>query len=108
MLGVMCMPCCKDGVTTVSSVAAWRASPHRAARWLLDSPAACLCSAPIPAACVLSTHSRRLCPVPAGANGSLLNNPYFLTGMTVLLVAVFSLPAPVAEFRYSLCMIACE
>lgn len=43
----------------------------------------------------------------AGANGNLLNNPYYLSGMIVLLTAFFSLPAPVAEFRYTLCMIAC-
>ncbi|PRW60354.1 riboflavin kinase isoform B [Chlorella sorokiniana] len=42
----------------------------------------------------------------AGANGRLLENPYYFTGMVVMLVFFFSLPAPIAEFRYSLCMIS--
>lgn len=53
--------------------------------------------------------SHLCCPAcPAGANGRLLENPYYLTGMVVLLVFFFSLGAPVAEFRYSLCMISCK
>ena len=33
------------------------------------------------------------------ANGSLLNSPYYTTGMVVLLYSVVSMPAAVAEFR---------
>lgn len=44
----------------------------------------------------------------AGANGHLFNNPFYLSGMTVLLVAAFSLLAPVPDFRYMLTMVSCE
>ena len=35
-----------------------------------------------------------------GLSGSALNNPYYITAMASLLVAVFSLAHPVAEFRW--------
>ena len=35
-----------------------------------------------------------------GLSGSALNNPYYLTCMVALIVAVFSLAHPVAEFRW--------
>lgn len=41
-----------------------------------------------------------------GSNGTLIQNPYYVCGMLVLLVALFSLPAAVAEMRYSLTMCA--
>ena len=44
----------------------------------------------------------------AGANGRLLNNSYYISGMVVLFTFFFSLPGPVADFRYTLCMVSCE
>ena len=35
-----------------------------------------------------------------GLSGSALNNPYYITCMVALIVAVFSLAHPVAEFRW--------
>lgn len=40
-----------------------------------------------------------LLAVAAGSNGRLLNNPYYFTGIMLLGIAVFSLPAVVPEFR---------
>ena len=39
----------------------------------------------------------------AGLSGSALNNPYYITAMVALLVAVFSLAYPVAEMRCGCC-----
>lgn len=42
----------------------------------------------------------------ASSNGALMNSPYYTTAIVMLLFAFFSLPAVVAEFRFTLCMIA--
>ncbi|KAI7842827.1 hypothetical protein COHA_003573 [Chlorella ohadii] len=42
----------------------------------------------------------------AGANGRLLNNSYYISGMVVLFTFFFSLPGPIADFRYTLCMVS--
>ena len=39
----------------------------------------------------------------AGLNGNALNNPYYITSMVAVLIAVFSLPYPVAEMRCACC-----
>lgn len=69
-----------------------------------------VCTLAALAACRLPCLTALVCPpsCPAGANGRLLENPYYLTGMVVLLAFFFSLGAPVAEFRYSICMICCK